>query len=76
MRIVLDLYSTDDPVDGEREGRHFHGYYDCYCYLPRYIFCGRHLLAAKLRTSSIDAAFRCKISAKRGSRVELNILCF
>jgi hypothetical protein len=56
VRIVLDLDATDDPVYGEQEGRHFHGYYDCYCYLPLYIFCGRHLLAAKLRTSSVDAA--------------------
>lgn len=55
-RIVLDLDATDDPVYGEQEGRHFHGYYDCYCYLPLYVFCGRHLLAAKLRTSSVDAA--------------------
>jgi Transposase DDE domain group 1 len=56
VRIVLDLDATDDPVYGAQEGRHFHGYYDCYCYLPLYIFCGRHLLAAKLRTSSVDAA--------------------
>ena len=56
IRIVLDLDATDDPVYGEQEGRHFHGYYDGYCYLPLYIFCGRHLLAAKLRTSSVDAA--------------------
>lgn len=55
-RIVLDLDATDDPIYGEQEGRHFHGYYDCYCYLPLYVFCGRHLLAAKLRTSSVDAA--------------------
>jgi hypothetical protein len=55
-RIVLDLDATDDPLYGEQEGRHFHGYYDCYCYLPLYIFCGRHLIAAKLRTSSVDAA--------------------
>jgi len=34
----------------------FHGYYDCYCYLPLYVFCGRHLLAAKLRPSNIDAS--------------------
>ena len=54
-RIVLDLDATDDPLYGEQEGRHFHGYYDCYCYLPLYIFCGRHLLAAKLRKSSVDA---------------------
>jgi hypothetical protein len=56
VRIVLDLDATDDPIYGEQEGRHFHGYYDCYCYLPLYIFCGRHLLAAKLRPSNIDAA--------------------
>ena len=55
-RIVIDLDATDDPLYGEQEGRHFHGYYDCYCYLPLYVFCGRHLLAAKLRTSSVDAA--------------------
>ena len=55
-RIVIDLDATDDPLYGEQEGRHFHGYYDCYCHLPLYIFFGRHLLAAKLRTSSVDAA--------------------
>ena len=55
-RIVLDLDATDDPIHGHQEGRFFHGYYDCYCYLPLYIFCGRHLLAAKLRRSNIDAA--------------------
>jgi len=54
--IVIDLDATDDPVHGEQEGRFFHGFYDCYCYLPLYIFCGRHLLAAKLRPASIDAA--------------------
>jgi len=55
-QIVLDLDATDDPLHGAQEGRFFHGYYDCYCYLPLYIFCGRHLLAAKLRRSNIDAA--------------------
>jgi hypothetical protein len=55
-RIVIDLDATDDPLYGQQEGRHFNGYYDCYCYLPLYIFCGRHLLAAKLRSSSEDAA--------------------
>jgi hypothetical protein len=54
--IILDLDATDDPVHGEQEGRFFHGYYDCYCYLPLYVFCGRHLLAAKLRPASMDAA--------------------
>ena len=43
-------------MHGEQEGRFFHGYYDCYCYLPLYVFCGRHLLLAKLRRSALDAA--------------------
>ena len=55
-QIVLDLDATDDPLHGHQEGRFFHGYYDCYCYLPLYVFCGRHLLAAKLRPSDIDAS--------------------
>jgi hypothetical protein len=55
-QITLDLDATDDPLHGHQEGRFFHGYYDTYCYLPLYIFCGRHLLAAKLRRSNIDAA--------------------
>src|SRR3954453_2955107 len=55
-QITLDLDATDDPIHGRQEGRFFHGYYDCYCYLPLYVFCGRHLLAAKLRRANIDAA--------------------
>jgi hypothetical protein len=55
-QIILDLDATDDPIHGHQEGRFFHGYYDGYCYLPLYIFCGRHLLAAKLRRSNIDGA--------------------
>ena len=55
-QITLDLDATDDPLHGHQKGRFFHGYYDCYCYLPLYVFCGRHLLAAKLRRSNIDAA--------------------
>ena len=55
-QITLDLDATDDPLHGHQEGRFFHGYYDCYCYLPLYVFCGRHLLAAKLRPSNIDAS--------------------
>src|SRR5882757_8611866 len=54
--IILDLDATDDPVHGEQEGRFFHGYYDCYCYLPLYVFCGRDLLVAKLRRANMDAA--------------------
>jgi hypothetical protein len=55
-QIVLDLDATDDPLHGDQEGRFFHGYYDCYCYLPLYVFCGRHLIAAKLRRSDIDGS--------------------
>lgn len=55
-QIILDLDATDDPVHGHQEGRFFHGFYDAYCYLPLYVFCGRHLLAARLRRSNIDAA--------------------
>ncbi|HYN80534.1 MAG TPA: IS1380 family transposase [Gemmatimonadaceae bacterium] len=55
-RITLDLDATDDPIHGRQEGRFFHGYYDCYCYLPLYVFCGDHLLAAKLRRANIDAS--------------------
>ncbi len=54
--ITIDLDATDDPLHGNQEGRFFHGYYDCFCYLPLYIFCGRHLLAAKLRSANMDAA--------------------
>ena len=54
--IILDLDATDDPLHGEQEGRFFHGYYNCYCYLPLYVFCGRHLLAAKLRPANIDGS--------------------
>jgi hypothetical protein len=55
-RIVLDLDATDDPLHGHQEGRFFHGYYDCHCYLPLYVFSGSQLLAAKLRRSNIDAS--------------------
>ena len=63
--IVLDLDATDDPLHGHQEGRFFHGYYDCWCYLPLYVFCGRHLLAAKLRRSNIDAAAGAKDEVAR-----------
>ena len=53
-QIILDLDATDDPLHGEQEGRFFHGYYDCYCYLPLYVFCGRDLLVAKLRRADQD----------------------
>ena len=58
QQIILDLDATDDPLHGHQEGRFFHGYYDCYCYLPLYVFCGQHLLAAKLRPANIDGGGR------------------
>jgi hypothetical protein len=55
-QIVLDLDATDTPLHGEQEARFFHGYYGHYCYLPLYIFCGNHLLCARLRPSNQDAS--------------------
>ena len=55
-QIVLDLDATDTPLHGRQEGRFFHGYYNAYCYLPLYIFCGDHLLCARLRPSNQDAS--------------------
>jgi hypothetical protein len=55
--IVVDVDTTDLPLHGHQEGRFFHGYYDEYCYLPLYIFCGEHVLCARLRESNHDAAF-------------------
>ena len=54
--LILDFDATDDPVHGRQEGRFFHGYYDDYCFLPLYVFCGDELLAAYLRPSKIDAS--------------------
>src|SRR5690606_18902625 len=50
------MEAADVPLHGDQEGRFFHGYYDCHCYLPLYVYCGRHLLAALLRRSNQDAA--------------------
>jgi hypothetical protein len=54
--LILDFDATDDPVHGRQEGRFFHGYYDHYCFLPLYVFCGDELLTAYLRPSKIDAS--------------------
>ena len=54
--LVLDFDATDDPVHGHQEGRFFHGYYDNYCFLPLYVFCGDQLLVPYLRTAGGDAA--------------------
>ena len=63
--IVLDLDAPDDPVHGNQEGRFFHGYYGHYCYLPLYLFCGEHLLGARLRPSNIDASAGCLEEVQR-----------
>jgi len=57
--IVLDMDTTDLPLHGKQEGRFFHGYYDNYCYLPLYVFCGDHILCTRLREANHDAAFGC-----------------
>src|SRR5450432_1073191 len=57
--IVLDVDTTDLPLHGKQEGRFFHGYYDSYCYLPLYVFCGEHVLCARLREANHDASFGC-----------------
>jgi len=55
--LVLDIDTTDLPLHGKQEGRFFHGYYDEYCYLPFYVFCGEQVLCARLRESNHDASF-------------------
>ena len=64
-QIILDLDATDDPLHGHQEGRFFHGYYDGYCYLPLYLFCGEHLLVAKLRRANIDGAAGARAEVER-----------
>jgi hypothetical protein len=63
--IVVDVDTTDLPLHGHQEGRFFHGYYDEYCYLPLYIFCGEHVLCARLREANHDAAFGCLAEIQR-----------
>jgi hypothetical protein len=55
-QITLDLDATDDPLHGHQEGGFFHGYYDCYCYLPLYIFCGRKAASLRVRPSTLSVA--------------------
>lgn len=55
-QLILDFDATDAPVHGQQEGRFFHGYYDEYCFLPLYVFCGDQILAAYLRTADGDGA--------------------
>ena len=64
-QIILDVDTTDLPLHGKQEGRFFHGYYDSYCYLPLYVFCGDHVLCARLREANHDAAFGCLAEIRR-----------
>lgn len=63
--IILDMDTTDLPLHGKQEGRFFHGYYDSYCYLPLYVFCGEQILCARLRESNHDASFGCLEEVER-----------
>lgn len=54
--LILDFDATDDAVHGKQEGGFFHGYYDHYCFLPLYVFCGDQLLVSYLRPSNVDGA--------------------
>ena len=67
--IVLDVDATDDPLHGRQEGRFFHGYYDCYCYLPLYVTCGRR------RRDSLWASGRDSRGATRGGQREVCSPC-
>jgi len=63
--MILDVDTTDLPLHGKQEGRFFHGYYDCYCYLPLYVFCGDHILCVRLREANHDAAYGCLAEIQR-----------
>lgn len=54
--LVLDVDASDIPLHGDQEQREFHAYYDHYCYLPLYVYCGKAMLAGVLRRSRIDGA--------------------
>jgi hypothetical protein len=64
-QIIVDVDTTDVALHGKQEGRFFHGYYDSYCYLPLYIFCGEHVLCARLREANHDASFGCLAEIRR-----------
>ena len=62
--IILDYDATDDTIHGNQQQRHFNGFYDSYCFLPLYVFCGDHLLVSYLRPSSVGAAHRARAVTK------------
>ena len=63
-RVVLDFDATDDPVHGKQERRFFHGYYDHYCFLPLYVYCGERFVTAYLRPSNIDPSLHSRAILK------------
>jgi hypothetical protein len=65
VEIILDVDTTGLPLHGKQEGRFFHGYYDNYCYLPLYIFCGEHVLCSRLREANHDASSGCLAEIRR-----------
>lgn len=65
QQIILDIDTTDLALHGQQEGRFFHGYYDQYCYLPLFIFCGQQVLCARLREANHDAAYRSLVEIQR-----------
>ena len=66
-QIVLDLDATDDPLHGHQEGRFFQGYYDCYSYLPLYIFCRGGIFWPPSCAGPISTAARAAPSRSSGS---------
>ena len=79
--ITLDLDATDSLIHGEQKGRHFQKYYGGYCFLPLYVFAGKHLLVAYLRSSDHDGAWNasavmkilCTEIKKRWPKVKITI---
>ena len=68
--IILDLDATDDPLHGHQEGRFFHGYYDCYCYLPLYVFCGS---TCSRPSSGARTSMRRPVRSRRSRRIVAQI---
>jgi hypothetical protein len=62
--MILDFDATDDEIHGNQAKRYFHGFYDSYCFLPLYVFCGDQILVSYLRPSSVGAAHHSRAVTK------------
>ena len=62
--IVLDYDATDDLIHGNQDKRHFNGFYNGYCFLPLYVFCGDQILVSYLRPSCRGAAHHARAVTK------------